>query len=78
MTVKGASDKVAAAELADKEQTILELQETNEVKLGFCDDIAALSDWLMMCVTSRWSIYQLSAKFCSAVHLDVTNGMLAC
>ena len=32
VTVKGASDKVAAAELADKEQTILELQETNEVK----------------------------------------------
>lgn len=31
MTVKGASDKVAAAELADKEQTILELRETNEV-----------------------------------------------
>ena len=31
VTVKGASDKVAAAELADKEQTILELRETNEV-----------------------------------------------
>ena len=31
VTVKGASDKAGAAELADKEQTILELRETNEV-----------------------------------------------
>ena len=31
VTLKGGSDKAAAAELADKEQTILELRETNEV-----------------------------------------------
>ena len=34
MTLKGSSDKVdkaAVADLADKEQTILELRETNEV-----------------------------------------------
>ncbi len=31
VTLKGVSDKAAAAELADKEQTILELRETNEV-----------------------------------------------
>ncbi|KAL3134828.1 hypothetical protein ABBQ32_007799 [Trebouxia sp. C0010 RCD-2024] len=31
VTVKGASDKASAAELADKEQTILELRETNEI-----------------------------------------------
>ena len=34
VTLKGGSDKAAAAELADKEQTILELRETNEVILG--------------------------------------------
>ena len=32
VTLKGGSDKAAAAELADKEQTILELRETNEVR----------------------------------------------
>ena len=32
VTVKGASEKADAAELADKEQTILELRETNEVR----------------------------------------------
>ena len=31
VTLKGGSDKAAAAEMADKEQTILELRETNEV-----------------------------------------------
>ena len=31
VTVKGTSQKADAAELADKEQTILELRETNEV-----------------------------------------------
>lgn len=31
VTLRGGPDKAAAAELADKEQTILELRETNEV-----------------------------------------------
>lgn len=57
MTVKGASDKIAAAELADKEQTILELQETNEVQHIF-DDIAHLL-LIMVHVTTEGLVCQL-------------------
>lgn len=56
VTVKGASEKADAAELADKEQTILELRETNEIietKVKKLEQLVRLKDAKIQTLISK-------------------------